>query len=74
VQQAQPQIYDSLTKNLTPEEQAVIQAVINQADVIAHNAAASAVLEQQQQQQQHDPTANGQAPATPSLEAPPTGI
>jgi hypothetical protein len=71
VQQAQPQIYDSLTKNLTPEEQAVIQAVINQADVIAHNAAASAVLEQQQQ---HDPTANGQAPATPSLEAPPTGI
>jgi hypothetical protein len=70
VQQAQPQIYDSLTKNLTPEEQAVIQAVINQADVIAHNAATSAVLEQQQ----HDPTANGQAPATPSLEAPPTGI
>jgi len=67
VQQSQPQIYESLTKNLTPEEQAVIQAVINQADVIAHNAATTAALEQHDQ-------ANGQTPVTPSLEAPSTGI
>ena len=45
----------------------MIQAVINQADVIAHNAAAAAAA-----LEQHD-QANGQAPVTPALESPSTG-
>lgn len=35
LQQEQPQLYDSLTKNLTPEEQQVVQAAVHQADTIA---------------------------------------
>jgi hypothetical protein len=35
LQQEQPQIYESITKNLSPEEQQIIQAAANQADAIA---------------------------------------
>jgi hypothetical protein len=66
MQQSQPQVYDSLTKNLTAEEQAIIQGCINHADVIAHNAATAAALEQNAQ-------ANGQATVSP-LEAQNTNI
>ena len=44
LQQQQPQLYENLTKILTPEEQAIVQAVINQADTNAI-AAASATTE-----------------------------
>ena len=39
LQQQQPQLYENLTKVLTPEEQSIIQAVINQADTNAIAAA-----------------------------------
>jgi hypothetical protein len=35
LQQQQPQLYDSITKNLTPEEQQIVQGAVNQADAIA---------------------------------------
>lgn len=35
LQAEQPQLYDNITKNLTPEEQQIIQAAANQADAIA---------------------------------------
>ena len=34
LQQNQPQLYESLTKNLSPEEQSIIQNVIVQANII----------------------------------------
>ncbi|KIN08077.1 hypothetical protein OIDMADRAFT_187227 [Oidiodendron maius Zn] len=40
LQQEQPQLYESLTTNLNPEEQNIVQGVIHQADVIAAAAAA----------------------------------
>jgi len=42
LQQEQPQLYESLTTNLNPEEQNIVQGVIHQADVIAATAAAEA--------------------------------
>ena len=45
LQQQQPQLYESLTKNLNPEEQQVLQAAVNQADAIAQQAAQAAQLE-----------------------------
>jgi hypothetical protein len=41
LQQQQPQLYDSITKNLTPEEQQIVQGAVNQADAIAHAAQAA---------------------------------
>jgi hypothetical protein len=35
LQQEQPALYDNLTKNLSPEEQQVVQGAVHQADVIA---------------------------------------
>lgn len=43
LQQEQPQLYDSLTKILTPEEQRIVQEVIIQADAIAAAVAVAAV-------------------------------
>ncbi|KAI9820323.1 MAG: hypothetical protein M1827_005945 [Pycnora praestabilis] len=42
LQQEQPQLYDSLTKNLNPDEQQVVQSVIHQADANAVAAAQAA--------------------------------
>ncbi|KZF22704.1 ARM repeat-containing protein [Xylona heveae TC161] len=39
LQQEQPQLYESITKNLNVEEQNVLQGVVHQADVIATNLA-----------------------------------
>jgi hypothetical protein len=53
LQQEQPQLYENLTKNLTPEEQQVVQSAVNQADTIAHAemlAQRQAQLEAQQQE------------------------
>ena len=50
LQQEQPQLYESLTTNLNPEEQTIVQGVVHQAD--ANTAAAAAAATQ----------AEGQAP------------
>jgi len=42
LQQEQPQLYGSLTGNLSPEEQTTIQQAVQQADALAANAAAAA--------------------------------
>lgn len=42
MQQNQPQLYDTLTKVLSPEEQQVVQTVILQADALMAAAAAQA--------------------------------
>ena len=42
MQQTQPQLYDTLTKVLSPEEQQDVQNVILQADAIMATAAAQA--------------------------------
>ena len=42
MQQNQPQLYDTLTKVLNPEEQQVVQTVVLQADAIMAAAAAQA--------------------------------
>jgi len=42
LQQQQPQLYENLTKILTPEEQSVVQTVIQQAEVNAIAAASRA--------------------------------
>ncbi|PVI06156.1 ARM repeat-containing protein [Periconia macrospinosa] len=39
LQQEQPALYENLTKNLTPEEQQVVQGAVHQADAIAQAAA-----------------------------------
>ncbi len=44
MQQDQPQLYDSLTKILNPDEQRVVQEVILQADALAM-AVANAVVQ-----------------------------
>jgi hypothetical protein len=50
LQSSQPQLYENLTKNLSPEEQQVIQGAVHQADAIAlttqAEAAAAAAGEQ----------------------------
>jgi len=35
LQQEQPALYENLTKNLSPEEQQVVQGAVHQADIIA---------------------------------------
>ncbi|KAF2236154.1 ARM repeat-containing protein [Viridothelium virens] len=57
LQQEQPQLYETLTKPLNPEEQQVLQAAIHQADAIAQQQAKLAA-EGQQQPQPHQ--TNGQ--------------
>lgn len=42
MQAEQPQLYESLTKNLTPDEQQVLTAAVHQADVVAAVLAADA--------------------------------
>lgn len=42
LQQDQPQLYENLTKILNPDEQVIVQNVINQADANAVAAASSA--------------------------------
>lgn len=42
MQQGQPQLYDTLTKVLNPEEQQVVQNVVIQADAIMADLAAQA--------------------------------
>jgi hypothetical protein len=45
LQHEQPQLYESLTSNLSPEEKTIVQVVIHQADAIAARAAAEAAVE-----------------------------
>lgn len=47
LQQEQPQLYESLTTNLNPSEQEIVQSVIHQADA---NAAAAIALAQAEAQ------------------------
>lgn len=42
MQQEQPQLYSSLTGNLSPEEQNTIQQAVQQADALVANAEAAA--------------------------------
>ena len=42
LQQEQPQLYESLTSNLTPDEKTIVQSVVHQADAIASRTAAEA--------------------------------
>ena len=42
LQQQQPQLYESLTSNLSPDEKTVLQSVVHQADAIAQRTAAEA--------------------------------
>jgi DNA-binding MurR/RpiR family transcriptional regulator len=42
LQAEQPQLYESLTSNLTPEEKTIVQGVVHNADVVAAKAAADA--------------------------------
>ena len=42
MQQGQPQLYETLTKVLSPEEQQVVRSVVIQADTIMANEAAAA--------------------------------
>lgn len=41
MRQGQPQLYETLTKFLSPEEQQVVESVVNQADIIMASAAAA---------------------------------
>jgi hypothetical protein len=54
LQQAQPQVYDTLTRILTGPEQQVVQSVLDQAEANAR-AAAQAAQGAQQQAHQHLP-------------------
>ncbi len=45
LQAEQPQLYESLTTILSPEEQSIVQSVVHQADAIAAQAAAAAQAE-----------------------------
>ncbi|KAH8816762.1 nonsense-mediated mRNA decay protein-like protein [Xylogone sp. PMI_703] len=47
LQQEQPQLYESLTTNLNPEEQSIVQGVVHQAEANAAAAAAAAQAEGQ---------------------------
>lgn len=47
LQAEQPQLYESLTTNLNPDEQTIVQGVVHQADAIAAQAAAAAHVEAQ---------------------------
>ena len=42
LQREQPQLYESLTSNLSPDEKTVVQSVVHQADMIARRDAAEA--------------------------------
>jgi len=42
LQQEQPQLYESLTTNLNPDEQTIVQGVVHQAEANAQAAAAVA--------------------------------
>jgi importin-7 len=42
LQQEQPQLYESLTTNLNPDEQTIVQGVVHQAEANAQAAAAAA--------------------------------
>jgi hypothetical protein len=69
LQQTQPQLYEDLTKNLTPEEQSIIQAAINQADNIALSIATAPQRQAQATQDQTQlaaPTTIG-APQNPQI-------
>jgi len=44
LQQEQPQLYESLTSNLTPEEKTIVQSVVHQAEAIAVSAAAQPAI------------------------------
>jgi hypothetical protein len=46
LQQEQPQLYESLTTNLNPEEQTIVQGVVHQAEANAQAAAAAAAAGQ----------------------------
>jgi hypothetical protein len=41
LQQGQPQLYEDLTKNLTADEQQIIQGVLHQADALEQQAQAT---------------------------------
>jgi hypothetical protein len=41
LQQEQPQLYESLTTNLNPDEQTIVQGVVHQAEANAQAAAAA---------------------------------
>ncbi|KAK5168595.1 hypothetical protein LTR04_006231 [Oleoguttula sp. CCFEE 6159] len=45
LQQEQPQLYESLTKNLNAEEQQTVQAAVHQADVLEQQAAHALILD-----------------------------
>jgi hypothetical protein len=47
LQAEQPQLYESLTTNLNPDEQTIVQGVVHQADAIAAQAVAAAQAEAQ---------------------------
>ena len=47
LQAEQPQLYESLTTNLNPDEQIVVQGVVHQADAIAAQAVVAAQAEAQ---------------------------
>ncbi len=46
LQQEQPQFYENLIKQLEPQEQQILQAVVQQADVVAAQAALAAQVPQ----------------------------
>lgn len=47
MQSTQPQLYESLTKNLSPEEQTIIQGVVHQADALEQQAHSQAQAQAQ---------------------------
>ena len=65
LQQQQPHLYESLTKNLNAEEQSIIQAVVQNADNVALQAEAQAhAAAQTAQVAATQAQSNGQSPAT----------
>ncbi|MCJ1334966.1 hypothetical protein MMC09_000232, partial [Bachmanniomyces sp. S44760] len=60
LQQQQPQLYDSLTKILTQEEQTIVQGVVHQADANTNAMAAAAAQTQAQGQGQGQGQEQGQ--------------
>jgi hypothetical protein len=64
LQGSQPLLYESITKNLSPEEQQVIQGAVHQADVIAHAAQAeAAALAQTEQPNGHSVVTGASQPS-----------
>ena len=64
--QQQPQLYSNLTAALSPEEQNVIKAALDQADKIASDHELQ--LQQQQLAQQQATAAAGGPPTTPGAQ------